>query len=74
MKSNYIYEFDLKEFFDRINLDYLHNYLLSTGIPKEIADQLIGWSRISPRKEKDSIKHAITYARSEELWNEKCKS
>jgi len=40
--AKYIYEFDLKEFFDRVNLDYLSKTLKQTGIPKELVHQLIG--------------------------------
>lgn len=48
LPAKYIYEIDLKEFFDRVNLDYLSNTLRKLQIPEELIYNLIGWSRIAP--------------------------
>lgn len=51
--SNYIYEFDLDKFFDRVNLDYLSQILKRTGIPDDLVHMLINWSRIFPEEKYD---------------------
>lgn len=48
LKAKFIYEFDLKEFFDRVNLDYLSKVLKKLEIPDDLVHHLIGWSRIKP--------------------------
>lgn len=48
--KQYIFEFDLKNIYDSVNLDYLKEFLIKTGMPKEIVDQLIAWSRTSPKR------------------------
>ena len=48
INSKYIYEFDLREFFDRVNLDNLSMTLKKLDIPENIVHHLIGWSRIRP--------------------------
>lgn len=50
LASREIYEFDLKSFFDTINLDYLGKVLQSVGLPKALVDLLISWSRSNPYK------------------------
>ena len=50
LKSKYIYEYDLKKFFDRINLDYLNNILQSTmDMESGLANLIISWSRTMPQ-------------------------
>lgn len=49
MNSEDIYEFDLKEFFDRVNLDYLGNTLQKLDIPLNLVQNMISWSRTKPR-------------------------
>lgn len=46
-KSN-IFEFDLKEFFDRVQLDYLCSILQKMEIPSSLVYRLISWSREMP--------------------------
>lgn len=41
LKSSDIYEFDLKKFFDSINLDYLRRILLCLQIPANLVHHLI---------------------------------
>jgi len=50
VESQEIYEFDLKSFFDTINLDYLSKVLLSVGLPQELVRLMVSWSRTSPYK------------------------
>jgi len=57
-KSNYIYEFDLKGFFDSVNLCYLKKILLITGIPAEISEYIIRWNQTLPHR---SPRHGITW-------------
>jgi hypothetical protein len=45
-----IYEYDMKKFFDTVNLDYLGDILKKTGIPKDVVDLLIKWNRTLPYK------------------------
>ena len=52
----YIYEVDFKEFYDRINLDNLRDFLLKTGLSRELVHQIIGWSRTMPQQPKDKGK------------------
>jgi hypothetical protein len=40
-----IYEYDLKKFFDTINLDYLESLLSSTQMPSPLVRHMITWSR-----------------------------
>lgn len=47
--AKYIYEVDFKEYYDRINLDNLRNFLIKTGLSKELVHQIIGWSRTMPQ-------------------------
>lgn len=44
--SKYIYEFDFDKYFDRVNLDYLNETLKGMGIPNELANLMVHWSRI----------------------------
>lgn len=75
LKSLYIYEIDLDKFFDRINLDYLKEFLVSLQFPKHIIDQLIGWSRTMPRIGEERIKYCTKstkerrFAHEESRWN-----
>lgn len=50
--SKYIYEFDLDKFFDRVNLDYLNLKLKEMGIPNDLVDIIINWSRMFPKEER----------------------
>ena len=56
LPAKYIYEVDFKEFYDRINLDYLRDFLLKTGMPKDLVYQVISWSRTMPAAVKTKIK------------------
>jgi len=60
-KLNYsnIYEFDLRKYFDSVNLTYLSRYLTITGIPRHITDQIISWNQALPQR---SPRHGITWA------------
>lgn len=50
LSSRNIYEFDLKEFFDRVNLDYLGNILNKIEIPLNLVTNIISFrSRTKPR-------------------------
>lgn len=48
LPAKYIYEIDLREFFDRVNLDYLSKTLKKLEIPDEMVHNLIAWSRVAP--------------------------
>jgi len=50
IESTNIYEFDLKKFFDSVNLDYLRSILLSADVPEALVELMIEWSRTPPRK------------------------
>ena len=63
-KSN-IYEFDLKKFFDKINLTYLRNVLHTTGIPYDVLTWLDGLNRSQPINQKDNPLD-ITWSSDEE--------
>lgn len=41
ISSPNIYEFDLRKFFDSINLDYLSKVLLTLGLPSSLVDGII---------------------------------
>lgn len=41
----YIYEFDLKKFFDKVNLDYLQILLLRLRLPASLVSHIIRWNR-----------------------------
>jgi hypothetical protein len=43
-----VYEFDLKKYFDSINLDYLRRILLSLQIPSLLVNHIINWNRRAP--------------------------
>jgi len=45
LDSPNIYEFDLRQFFNSINLDYLHKLLIGVQIPKTLLDHIITWCR-----------------------------
>ncbi len=53
LASKNIYEFDLRKFFDSLNLDYLHKMLLSVGVHPTLAATLINCSRTAPQKGKE---------------------
>jgi hypothetical protein len=57
LSSRSIYEFDMKQFFDTVNLQYLENVLLITGIPSKITKLIISWNQALP---KNSPRHGIT--------------
>jgi hypothetical protein len=59
LTSSHIYEFDLRKFFDTVNLSYLSKLLKITGIPIHIADTIIKWNQTLPRR---SPRHGITWA------------
>lgn len=50
-----VYEYDLKKFFDTINLDYLSNLLKNLQIPTPLVNKLIHWSRTPSSNSKYSI-------------------
>lgn len=77
LKSPNIYEFDLKKYFDSINLDYLRQTLKATGIPTPLLNNIIRWSRTAtenttesthswdtPEEEAQDYKYYITGASS----------
>jgi len=45
LQSRDIYEFDLRKFFDTLNLDYLTKLLMDTQIPRLLVQRIIRWSR-----------------------------
>ena len=49
LKSANIYEFDLRKFFDSVNLDYLQDLLHLIGLPSEVITLLISTSRTAPQ-------------------------
>lgn len=49
LDSPNIKEFDLRKFFDSVNLDHLGHLLSITGIPQDLVTKIISWSRTSPR-------------------------
>lgn len=53
--SSDIYEFDLKKFFDTINLDYLNDLLKRTGVPPKLRSHLIRWSRTPAKGSAHSV-------------------
>lgn len=55
LSSPNIYEFDLRKYFDSINLDYLTDILLRTQLPHSLVKQLILWSRTPPKNTTESI-------------------
>lgn len=66
LKSTHIYEFDLKEFFDRVNLDHLGVLLSKIGLPNELTSRLQSWSRSSPTNAESSTD--LTWTNPEEKW------
>lgn len=40
ISKDYIWEYDLKNFFGEINLEYIYNYMVDKGVPKRIAAEL----------------------------------
>jgi hypothetical protein len=64
--TKYIYEVDLKEFYDRINLDYLRNFLIKTGLNPDFVHQIISLSRTAPQPNyiKKSKGKSVTKERS----------
>jgi len=45
LNSGNIYEFDLKKFFDSVNLDYLREILSCFGLPTPLLNHIIRWNR-----------------------------
>lgn len=58
LTSRHIYEFDLRKFFDSINLCYLSRILTITGIPNNIVSHIIKWNQTLPTR---SPRHGITW-------------
>lgn len=58
LTSTHIYEFDLRKFFDSVNLMYLSKVLKLTGIPERICDLILLWNQTLPRR---SPRHGITW-------------
>ena len=55
LDSPNIFEFDLRKFFDSINLDYLSDLLPRTGIPKALCRKLIKMCRTPAKNMKFSV-------------------
>lgn len=49
LRSRNVFEFDLKEFFDRVNLDYLSKTLKNMKVPNKLIYHMISWSRTMPQ-------------------------
>jgi hypothetical protein len=54
-----IYEFDLRKFFDTVNLDYISNFLTLTGVPDHILTKIKHWNQTLPHQ---SERHGITWS------------
>jgi hypothetical protein len=54
-----IYEFDLRKYFDSVNLHYLMNILRITGIPNHIITYILRWNQTLPA---DKTRHGITWS------------
>ena len=48
LNSSNIYEYDLKQFFDSVNLDYLGSILIGLQIPSPLVKQIQHWNRTAP--------------------------
>lgn len=57
--SRSIYEFDIRKYFDSVNLHYLRNVLSITGIPDNILEYIITWNQQLPTK---SAQHGLTWS------------
>lgn len=55
LDSPNIYEFDLRKYFDSINLDYLKQTLKATLLPSPLIDKIILWSRTAAENTTDSV-------------------
>ena len=55
LESPNIYEFDLKKYFDSVNLDYLKTTLKSMQLPSLLIDRIIKWSRTAPENSTHSL-------------------
>lgn len=55
LTSDNIYEFDLRKFFDNINLDYLKDLLMRLDLPPHLVNYIILWSRTPP----DNSTHSL---------------
>lgn len=62
-----IYEYDLKKYFDSINLDYLQSLLERLGIPTSLVTHFINWSR-TPAENSTSSRHS--WSNTEEEIND----
>lgn len=58
LDHSHIYEFDLRKFFDSVNLCYLSKILKITGIPIPIVELIIKWNQTLPTR---SPRHGITW-------------
>lgn len=67
LKSRNIYEFDLKEFFDRVNPDFLSKKWQELGLPKELVYHMISWSRTMPVNMSNSTD--LTWDTEKEYWS-----
>jgi len=59
LKYPSMYEFDMKQFFDSVNLDYLHKILLLTGVPETLTKLIMKWNRTLPAHD---ARHGITWS------------
>lgn len=59
--SNNIYEFDLKSFFDTINLTYLNQILESIGLPEELLKMIDVMSRSLPKSEQSDAPPGVSF-------------
>lgn len=48
VKSKYIYEYDLENYFNNLNLAYITDYLITIGVPKWVAYYLENINRCTP--------------------------
>lgn len=59
--SKNIYEFDLKSFFDTINLTYLNQILESIGLPQELLKMIDVMSRSLPKSEQSDAPKGVSF-------------
>lgn len=48
IKAGYIYEFDLKGFFDSVPVNRVVDYLKERGLPSDIAHMIVEMAKLSP--------------------------
>lgn len=74
LNHRYIYEFDLRKFFDSINLDYLRHTLHEMGYPPHIIQEIDKINRTmpyDPSTGKKTLKHDLTWPDKESEYEDK---